>query len=664
MAMVLPQPSMGRVLVVDDEPEILSLLTGLLSGQGYETVGTTRADEALAILRGSTFDILLTDLMMPQVDGISLLRSGLEADPNLVGIVVTGQGTVETAVDAMKVGAFDYLLKPFRLTEILPILARAMAVRRLRVENIQLRETVAIFEMSLAISRTLDFQRVLDEVVEAAIRQCEADEGSILLPSRDGDTLEVAAVRGAGRSVMIGRRHPLTEGIAGWVARSQEAVALVGPCADPRFTPANPRADIRYSVCTPMVVGGRLTGVLSVATTRERRPFTPGQIKALGILADIGAAALENARLHRQTSMRLSQLQALRTIDIAISSSLDLHVTLDVLLERVLTLGLDGATVLLFESGSQMYAPAASRGIAARQLDRTPIRPGEGPCGVAVLERRPVTSSDPAALPAHCPRCKALAQAGYRWSLALPLIAKGQVKGVLEVVRWTDTDLDVDQREFLEALAGQAAIAVDNAALFTDLARSNQELTLAYESTLEGWSRALDLRDRETEGHSQRVTASTLRLAEAVGIRPPELVHIRRGALLHDIGKLGIPDAILHKAGPLTDEEWKVMRRHPEYAPDMLQPIPFLRPAVDIPYSHHENWDGTGYPRGLKGEDIPTAARIFALADVWDALRVDRPYRQGLPDAEAREFIRSNRGVRFDPAIVDVFLSMDFPDPL
>ena len=658
----MTQAPSGRVLIVDDEPEIVSLLTQLLDGQGYEAVGTTRASEALTLLRDSEFDILLTDLMMPQVDGIALLRAGLEADPNLVGIVVTGQGSVETAVDAMKVGAFDYLLKPFRLTGILPILARAMAVRRLRVENIQLRETVAIFEMSPAISRTLDFQQVLDEVVEAAIRQCEADEGSILLPSRDGETLEVAAVRGAGRSTMVGSRHPLDRGIAGFVARSREAVALVGPCADPRFAPENPRTDIRYSVSTPMVVGGRLTGVLNVATTRQRRPFTPGQIKALGVLADIGAAALENARLHRQTSMRLSQLQALRTIDIAISSSLDLHVTLDVLLDRVLTLGIDGATVLLFDAGTQKYSPAASRGIAARQVGRTPIQPGEGPCGVAVLERRPVTSRDPAADAARCPRCKVLSQAGYQWCLALPLIAKGQVKGVLEVVRLADADLDIDQREFLEALAGQAAIAVDNAALFTDLARSNQELTLAYESTLEGWSRALDLRDRETEGHSQRVTATTLRLAEAMGIRQAELVHIRRGALLHDIGKLGIPDAILHKTGPLTEEEWVIMRKHPEYARDMLQPIPFLRPAVDIPYCHHENWDGTGYPRGLKGEDIPTAARLFALADVWDALRVDRPYRSGRPDAEARESIRSNRGVRFDPAIVDVFLSMDLDE--
>mgnify|MGYP000884181698 CR=1 FL=1 len=650
----------GRILVVDDDAAVVALLTGRLELQGYDVTGCTRAEDALAVLRDRPIDVLLTDLRMPDVDGISLLRAGLEIDPDLVGIVVTGQGSIESAVDAMKVGAFDFLEKPFRMAEVLPVLARAVAVRRLRVENIQLRETLAILEMSPAVSRTLDFQRVLAEVLDAAIRQCDADEGSILLPVREPYGLEVAAVRGAGRAGMVGARIPIDRGIAGFVARSMEALALVGDVHDDRFEPAVPRTDIRHSVSMPMVVGGQLAGVLNVATTRQRRPFTPGQIKALGVLADIGASALENARLHRETTMRLEQLQALRAIDIAISSSLDLHVTLDVLLDRVVTLGIDGATVLLFDAGTQTYRPVASRGMHGGTLEHTGIRAGEGPCGLSVIRRRPVSSLESEAAPENCPRCRLLQGEGFAWCLALPLVAKGQVNGVLEVVRRSGEELDVDRLEFLESLAGQAAIAVDNAALFTDLNRSNQELAMAYESTLEGWSRALDLRDHETEGHSQRVTASTVRLAEAYGIRAPEMVHIRRGALLHDIGKLGIPDAILHKNGPLTDEEWTIMRRHPEYARDMLQPIPFLRPAIDIPYAHHERWDGSGYPRGLKGTDIPIAARLFALADVWDALRLDRPYRAGKPADEVRQFIREGRGVAFDPEIADLFLSMEW----
>jgi HD-GYP domain-containing protein (c-di-GMP phosphodiesterase class II) len=182
------------------------------------------------------------------------------------------------------------------------------------------------------------------------------------------------------------------------------------------------------------------------------------------------------------------------------------------------------------------------------------------------------------------------------------------------------------------------------------------------DATIEGWSRALSLRDKETEGHSRRVTAMSLRLARAMGLSEAELVHVRRGALLHDIGKMGIPDAILHKPGPLTDEEWEVLRRHPQYAHDWLAPIPALRPALDIPYGHHERWDGTGYPRGLKGEQIPLAARIFAVVDVWDALRSDRPYRAGWPEARVCAHIRTLAGTHLDPKVVEAFLRVRAAD--
>ncbi len=188
--------------------------------------------------------------------------------------------------------------------------------------------------------------------------------------------------------------------------------------------------------------------------------------------------------------------------------------------------------------------------------------------------------------------------------------------------------------------------------------RSNVELTLAYESTLEGWSRALDMRDNETERHTQRVTELTVRLARMMGLSEAELVHIHRGALLHDIGKLAIPDSIVSKPGALTHDQVETMHRHPDYAYELLSPIAYLRPALDIPYCHHEKWDGTGYPRGLKGAEIPLAARIFAVVDVWDALRSDRPYRSAWADGRTRAYIRAQAGKHFDPKVVEVFLQL------
>jgi putative two-component system response regulator len=191
------------------------------------------------------------------------------------------------------------------------------------------------------------------------------------------------------------------------------------------------------------------------------------------------------------------------------------------------------------------------------------------------------------------------------------------------------------------------------------LREANQQLLAAYEATIEGLSHALDLRDRETEGHSRRVTELTVKLAQDLGMTADEIMHIRRGALLHDMGKIGVPDAILHKPAALSEEEWSIMRKHPQLAYDMLYPIEYLRPALEIPLNHHEKWDGTGYPHGLKGEDIPIVARLFAVVDVWDALTSDRPYRPAWSEEEASTYIREQSGKHFDPHVVELFFKIE-----
>ena len=190
------------------------------------------------------------------------------------------------------------------------------------------------------------------------------------------------------------------------------------------------------------------------------------------------------------------------------------------------------------------------------------------------------------------------------------------------------------------------------------LREANAQLLKAYEATIEGLSHALDLRDRETEGHSRRVTELTVKLAQAMNLSEEEVLHLRRGALLHDMGKIGVPDSILHKPDALTNEEWAIMHKHPQFAYEMLSPIEYLRPALDIPYNHHEKWDGTGYPRGLKGDEIPMVARLFAVADVWDALISNRPYRDAWTEEQALNYIREQSGRHFDPQVVELFFTV------
>ncbi len=375
-----------------------------------------------------------------------------------------------------------------------------------------------------------------------------------------------------------------------------------------------------------------------------------------GVMTDI----TDRRRADEQIQRQLRQLQALRDVDVAIGGSLDLSVVLDVLVEKVIgELGVDATDVLLFNSPTQTFGYAAGRGFRTAALKHTHLSLGEGYAGRAALERRVVDVPNLAEAPGGFVRAPLFKAEGFSTYYAAPLIAKGQVKGVLEVFHRSPPTPAFDRLDLLDAFARQAAIAIDNAELFAGLQRSKAELALAYDTTIEGWSHALDLRDKETEGHTQRVMETTLRLARALGVPEADFEHIRRGALLHDIGKMGLPDSILLKPGPLTPEELAIMRRHPEYAFTLLSPILYLRPALDIPYCHHEKWDGTGYPRGLRGEQIPLAARIFAVVDVWDALRSDRPYRAAWPEDRARDHIREQAGKHFEPRVVEVFLSME-----
>jgi len=373
----------------------------------------------------------------------------------------------------------------------------------------------------------------------------------------------------------------------------------------------------------------------------------------------------DRVRVERQLATQVQRLRALRTIDQAITASLDLGVTLEVFLEQVLTqLQADGAIVLLLNQPLHRLEYAAGRGfhttavrnarVPAVRNARVPV--GQGFAGRAAHERRMVHIPNLSEAGGDLAQALQLEQERFTSYFGVPLIAKGQVKGVLEVYHRRPFEPDSDWLEFLISLAGQAAIAVDGAQLFDSLQRSHDDLAIAYDATIEGWSRAMDLRDHETEGHTKRVTDLVVRLALAAGLDNEALGHVRRGALLHDIGKLGIPDQVLFKPGPLDADEWALMRRHPQLAFDMLAAIPYLRPALDIPYCHHEKWDGSGYPRGLRQEQIPVAARLFAVVDVWDALRSNRPYRSAWPDERVLEHLKAESGRHFDPQVVTLFL--------
>lgn len=397
----------------------------------------------------------------------------------------------------------------------------------------------------------------------------------------------------------------------------------------------------------------------------SRRPnfFTPERVDLLQAFASISAAAMENARLSAKAEKHLKQIQALRQIELAISGSLDLRITLNVLLDQLTEqLKVDAAVIMLFNPHTLSLEYGASQGFRLKTITQSRIPLGKGCSGQVALERQPLFIPDLTKSKDKYSDSPWFSEEEFVTYYGVPLIYKGQIKGVIEIFHRGRFDADEEVMEFLEALTGQAAIALDNATLVNEMQRSHIDLSLAYEATLEGWAKALELRDFETKGHSQRVTNLTIKLARALGVEDRDLAHIYRGALLHDIGKIAVPDSILRKSGPLTPDEWSIMRQHPFYAQELLSPITYLRPALDIPFCHHERWDGSGYPRGLKGDAIPLGARIFAIADVWDALCSDRPYRRSWPHTLILDYFKDQAGKLFDPKIVEVFLEKILPE--
>lgn len=395
-----------------------------------------------------------------------------------------------------------------------------------------------------------------------------------------------------------------------------------------------------------------------------------GAAEGAGLIKDISAIMQSLVGLEQsvigQVKSGQNQLGALMGIGRTINSSLGLERVLEEVMDSLIELmRAERGFLMLRESNGELKERIARR-INHSNLDKESVKVSRTIVDKVVATGEAILTTNAQQDP-RFENQMSVAAYQLRSILCAPLKIKDRLIGVIYVDNRAHAGI-FQERELglITAFADQAAVAIDNARLFENLEKTNLkleaaniELKIAYEATLLGWVHALDMRDKETEGHTQRVTTLTERLAQLMGVGDDELVHIRRGALLHDIGKMAIPDSILLKPGPLTDDERELIQQHPVYAYKMLNNIEFLRPAIDIPHYHHEKWDGTGYPEGLSGENIPFPARVFPVIDVWDALTSDRPYRKGLPPDEVRERIKAGAGKHFDPNVVDAFMQMD-----
>ena len=542
--------------------------------------------------------------------------------------------------------------------ELVIIVLRDISSRKKTEEALQrqLKELSALHSIANSGTQETDEEEIIQHATQVIGDVLNPDFYGVMMLDPDHDRLVVSSSYQNIPPSCKRKSIPIGSGVTGEVAASGKSQNHADVSELKNFISVIP--DIKSELCVPIKIHQKVLGVINIES-RKDAAFDENDQRLLITLARQLATAIERARLFNTVGEQIKRLQTLRTIDRAISSSLDLNVTLNILLDQTTTqLNIDAATILLLEPFTQTLLLKAAKGFKSSSLAFSSVQIGSGLAGKVALDNQPVEVSDLTEAGDVFRDSPLLKREGFVFYYALPLTFKGKTQGVLELFHREIKDLDREWKGFAATLSGQAAIAIDNAEMYEDLQRVNLELTRSYDTTLKGWARALELRDHETEGHSQRVTSLTLRLARKICVPEDKLAHIRRGTLLHDIGKIAIPDSILLKPGKLNEEEWEVIKKHPIYARKMLEPINYLKEAMDIPLYHHERWDGSGYPEGLKGHEIPLAARIFAVVDVWDALINDRPYRKAWPHQQAKQYLITQAGKEFDPTVVDAFMEV------
>jgi len=679
---------MAKLMIVDDNPQNLYFLEILLGTNGYEVIQAANGYDAFELAKASPPDLIISDILMPKMDGFTLCKNWRadETLKNIPFIFYTATYTEEKDREfALSLGADHFFIKPMEPNDLLQAVKQLLEpherkqdhnqksepagedqflreynevlVRKLEQKMLQLKETnsrlFALYFSSTIFNLHKPYEesvyQVLNSLTEKAGYEKAAyfrlDYGDII--SFDSVGFDDQAV--AKFKTEMSKHRGSNFGLVGKCIRSKKFINAVSVDDEPGLEEGF--EGIKSLLYMPVQLDDQLYGVVGLFST-EAGSFSEGDEQILFTLSHNLAISISNRISQKQVQIQINRLASLHQIDMSINSSSDLSLTLSIVLSNVMTqLDVFAADFVLTERYSNEMKVAAKTGFMSYMAEGGAYR---NPITLRVIKEQKLLHIDLTEIDGP----KEWIKEGFKEYWGVPIISKGVVRGVLEVFNKTNKKPDQDWLNFLETLGGQAAIAIENAETFENLINSNLELQMAYDSTIEGWSKALDLRDKETEGHTLRVTELTVQFAQKLGISQADIINIRRGALLHDIGKIGVPDQILLKPGPLTDEEWVIMKKHPDTAMHLISGIKYLSGAVDIPYCHHEKWDGSGYPRGLRGTDIPIAARLFAIVDVWDALSSDRPYRAAWPTVKIFPHILQSSGTHFDPDLIPVFLKL------
>ncbi len=649
-----------KILIVEDDAIIAMRLQDTLDSWGYSTTIISSGEKALEWIEQFHPDLVLSDIRLEgKMDGIQAAEQiRTRKGPPIV--FLTAYSDEELIERAKLTEPYGFLVKPVEERELRSTIEMAFFKHRIDGDlRRRVAELEAVNRISSALRSAEDISQMLPALLDEILIILDAKVGLIALNPPASGELENFVARGWLRdldSLFNESGTGLLKSILAHPIRYYGKDFSEIEAFDVEIRELFPKG--WGGAILPIQAVNQALGLILVSVPLPRM-LTDSEIRLLETLAEIAGSSIHRMLLYEETQRNMQRIGALHEIDTIIRSNLDLGVTLGVILEHaVQQLHLDAANIYLLDSHSPYLQQTAELGLAAWTSIRQRVRMGEGLVGRAALERQRVIGGPDDFEQEVGERARMFRDERFQQSFGVPLLSRGKVTGVLEVYSRKKLSPDKEWLDFLGNLAGQAALAVEDLRLLESLHHSNAELTQAYGETIEGWSRAMDLHEREAEGHTRWVTELTLELAQKMGLPDEMMVHIRRGVMLHDIGKIGVPDNILHKPGALTEAELEIMRSHPRLAYELIAPVAYLQPALDIPYCHHEKWDGSGYPRGLKGEQIPQAARLFAVVDVYDALTSDRPNRRPWTKQKAIRYLLDQSGKHFDPQVVEMFVKM------
>ncbi|MGQ9474949.1 MAG: GAF domain-containing protein [Actinomycetota bacterium] len=523
------------------------------------------------------------------------------------------------------------------------------AERESREKAQRMVELTALSGFATLFDSTLSEERVYENLCEAVSRSVNPDVALVFRLDQDGERLSVVASQGVSSSeaaIVLPRDY----GLVGKVFKSREPMMVRDTDLEWGYRQFLDTHRIRSALYAPMKWRDEVYGVV-FAGNHRKDSFTHNDLNLVSALSVQAAVAVHNSRLYADLQNRIGELHAIFEIDKAITSAIDLQTVLQQIVQMSMALlNAKTSSIMLLDEETQELVIAAAHGLSDEYLNKGPIRVGESVAGKVIQEGRPIAVKDIREDPLHAYPEHARRE-GLCSLLSVPLSLKDRVIGALNLYTEEPHSFTSHEINLFTSLASQAAIAIENARLFESL----EEI---YIQVITALANAIDARDAYTHGHSNRVMEYSVALAEGMGLSPDEVDVIRHASILHDVGKIGIREKILKKPGLLTEEERREMEYHPFIGTRILQSVRLLEPVMPLVYHHHERYDGSGYPDGLKGEEIPLGSRIIAVADAFESMTSDRPYRKALPLEEALAELRRGAGTQFDPRVVEIFLRL------